>query len=98
MDYQTAINLKIKNKHLIGKLDKGATIDELILVPTNANLTDKFIKLYLQTLDGDESILPFTSSDVDIVAVFDKDRIDGQGVFLHTSIFNLPDNLGVFIE
>lgn len=95
MEYNKALKVLANNKHLIGKMDKGATIDELILVPTNSNLTESFLKLYLQTLDGNKAIIPFLNVDVDVVAVFDKKRIVGQGIFFHTNIYNLPEILGI---
>jgi len=98
MEYIKAILLLANNSHLIGKKDKGATIEELILVPTNNELRDEFLKLYLRTQDGQVAIQPFTGTDVDIVAVFDKKRIEIQGIFFHTNIFNLPDNLEVVTE
>lgn len=97
MDFETAEKLKRKNAHLIGKKDKGATIEELILVPTNVDLADAFLKLYLQTLDGKKSISPFAEEDMCVVAVFDKHRI-ASGFFFHTDISNLPESLGVVME
>ena len=97
MEFNQAILLKEKNKHLIGKNEKGATIEELILVPTNHESADQFLKIYLQILDGEKAIIPFSGNDVDIVAVFDKKRING-GFFLHTNILNLSDELGVIKE
>lgn len=98
MDINEATILKAKNLHLIGKKDKGATIDELILIPTNSDLADKFLQIYLRILDGEKAIIPFAGSDVYIVAVFDKKRISGQNFFFHTDILNLPDELGVITE
>ena len=98
MNFNEAIILKAKNLHLIGKKDKGATIDELILVPTDQNLADQFLKLYIQTLDGDAAIKPFAGTDVFIVAVFDKKRISGQDFLFQTNIINLPSDLGAIIE
>lgn len=97
MEFNQAIKLKEKNKHLLGKKDKGATIDELILVPTNNDSAEEFLKIYLQLLDGDKAIIPYTGSDVNVVAVFDKKRTH-QGFFFFTNIFNLPDELGVIEE
>jgi hypothetical protein len=98
MNYNEAVVLKEKNSHLIGKKDKGATIDELILVPTDEDLAEKVLKLYVQTLDSEKAIEPFAGMDVCIVAVFDKKRIRGQNFFFKTDILNLPDELGVITE
>lgn len=97
MDFQKAEQLKRKNSHLIGKRDNGQTIDELILVPSNPDLAVDFFKLYRQTLDGEKSILPFTGTDVDIVAVFNKKYFE-QSFFFHKNILDLPDGLEVITE
>jgi hypothetical protein len=97
MEFTQAILIKEKNKHLLGKIDNGATIDELILVPTDNKSAEEYLKIYLQLLDGEKAIAPFKGFDVDIVAVFDKKRIH-QGFFFHTSIFNLSNQLGVISE
>lgn len=97
MEFNQAVQIKEKNKHLIGKKDKGATIEELILVPTSNPSAEDFLKIYLQLLDGEKAIIPYTGSDVDVVAVFDKKRIH-QGFFFHTNIINLSDELGVVVE
>ncbi|MBI3510736.1 MAG: hypothetical protein HY064_08730 [Bacteroidetes bacterium] len=97
MEFKQAILLKEKNKHLLGKQDKGATIEELILVPTNNESAEEFLKHYLQILDGEKAIIPFSGSDVDIVAVFDKKKIHA-GFFFHTNILNLSDELRVINE
>lgn len=94
MNFNEALELKNKNGHLIGKKDNGATIDELILVPTDSELADIVLKNYLLTLDGNTAVIP-NGADLDVVVVFDKKRIRSQNFFLKTSIFNLPAELGV---
>lgn len=98
MNYDKALLLLEKNQHLIGKTDNGSTIEELIIVPTDAQLKETFLKIYLQTLNGERAIQSFIGADVDIIAVFDKERIDAQGTFLYTNIFNLPDRVKAIIE
>lgn len=97
MEFTQALSIKEKNKYLIGKKNNGACIDELILVPTNNKVSEEFFKIYLQLLDGDKAIIPYSGFDVDIVVVFDKKRIC-EGVFSYMSIFNLPKELGIIEE
>ena len=98
MNFQKAKLIKEQNVNLIGKMHNGATIDELVLFPTDSKLSEKFTKLYLLTLDGDKAIIPFIGTDVDIVAIFDKDRIMKHKVLFHTSIFNLPPEFKIITE
>lgn len=97
MEYKKAEQLKRKNVHIIGKQVNGMIIDELILVPTNADLSVDFFRLYRQTLDGTKSIFPFTGADVEILAVFNKKHIT-QSFFFSENLFDLPDNIGAVLE
>ena len=98
MNFQKAKLIKELNINLIGKIYNEATIDELVLFPTNAELSERFTKLYLRTLDGDKAIIPFIGTDVDIVAIFDKNSIMKQHVLFHTSIFDLPKEFKIITE
>jgi len=99
MDFQKALEIKEKNKHLIGMdSPKGGTIDEILLVPTNEAQQKQFYQNYILNLDGDITIIPFTNADVDIIYVTDKDRITKQSIFFYGNILTLPDEYNVIIE
>jgi hypothetical protein len=98
MEFAKADDLKRKNQHLIGKQYKGATIDELILFPTDIKLSKDYLNIYMQIKDGEQAIKPFSGVDVDVVAVFDKSTIDAQGFLFQTNILNLSSDLGVIID
>ena len=98
MNYDKALLLLEKNQHLIGKTDNSSTIEELVIIPTDGQLREKFLKIYLQTLKGEKAIQSFIGAEVDVIAVFDKKRISFQGAFLYTNIFNLTDKFKVVIE
>jgi len=98
MEFEKALNLKKRNNHLLGKKVDSSTIDELILVPTDQASADKYLKAYIQLLDGDKSINPFIGEDVEIFAVFDKRNIRHLNLFNYTNIFNLPSTLVIITD
>ncbi|MEO7046398.1 MAG: hypothetical protein ABI091_13895, partial [Ferruginibacter sp.] len=71
---------------------------ELVLFPTNSKITEKFLKSYISTMDSEKAILPFTGTDVDVVAIFDKSRIMERGLVFHVSIFDLPEEFIIITE
>lgn len=91
MNFLEAVKIAEANQHLVGKEWKGATIDEIIIAPTETTLRTEFEKLYVQTLDAQQSIAPFVNSDVEVFAVFDKKRIRTQNLFVYTSIHILVE-------
>lgn len=95
MTYEKAKELVTLNQHLIGQKIIGATIDELIIYPTDQNSYDDFIKVYLKTLDGTRAILPYTNQDVEIYCVIDKKRILANGIFGHASLQKANEELDV---
>ena len=91
MDFISAVKLAKANEHLLGTKVNGASIDEIIIVPTKEEECKRFLSSYISTLDAQKSVAPFIQSDVEIQVVFDKKRIKTENVFFHTNIRNLPD-------
>lgn len=77
--------LKLHND-LLGRCLSGASIDELIIAPTDMDLRQQFEKLYVSSLDAQMAIKPFIAEDVDVWAVFDMKRIHEQGVLIFTPL------------
>ena len=77
--------LKFHND-LLGRSLSGASIDELIIAPTDMDLRQQFEKMYVSSLDAQITIKPFVAEDVDVRVVFDKKRIHEQGVLISTSL------------
>ena len=75
--------LKFHND-LLGRSLSGASIDELIIAPTD--MRKQFEKIYVSSLDAQMAIKPFVAEDVDVWVVFDKKRIHEQGVLISTSL------------
>lgn len=98
MNYSKACELLLKNNHLLGGKYLGSTIDELILIPTDVELKNIFINIYLETMDGQKAIQSFVGTDVDIVAVFSKRKIELERVFFHINIFNLENDFTLITE
>ncbi|WP_026711708.1 hypothetical protein [Flavobacterium filum] len=98
MNFIKALEIIKKNKHLIGSDYKGATIDELVILPTDMELRQQVIQNYLMTHNAQQAIAPYTNYDVEIFCVFDKGRINANGFFLNTHISKLSDKLDVDIE
>ena len=80
---------------MIGKEWEGATIDEIIVVPTDAELRKEFERLYAQTWNAQAAISRFVNNDVDIVIVCNKSYMSSMSVFCFDSIHNLTENYGV---
>jgi hypothetical protein len=96
MNFKEATELKNKNEHLIGQKYRGATIEELIIRPTNGNEFNAFNKSYLTTMNAELSLKPFLESDLDVDVVCDRAKIRTNNLFIRTELENLLDeNLDV---
>jgi hypothetical protein len=95
MNFSKAKKIVEANQHLIGKQWKGAIIDEIIIAPTDSSLRNIFEKMYLQTLNAQQSIKPFINSDVNVIVVYNKKMIDNNGVMFYGSINDIPEEYDV---
>ena len=87
MKFLEALVVANQKEKLIGRLIKnGATLDEVIIAPSNAEDYQIFIKSYIDTLDAQKSIEPYIESDVNVLGVFDKIRIRQDNAFLISEI------------
>ena len=69
MGIQEALEKIDTHKDLLGKQLNGASIDDLIIVPTDIALKRQFEKLYISSLDAQAALVPFLDKDVDIRCV-----------------------------
>jgi len=81
MNFKEATELKNKNEHLIGQKYREATIEELIIRPTNGNEFEAFSKSYLRTMNAEFSIQPFLESDLAVDVVCDRQKSE-QTIYL----------------
>lgn len=88
MEIKEALDKINAHKDLLGKKMNGASIDELIIVPTNIELKRQFEGSYIDCLDAQAAIKPFTNVDV-VFVVFDKHRIRSQNIILSTTLDNV---------
>lgn len=87
MTFKEALSVANTKLELVGKLSmKGAILSEVIIVPSDPHEFTCFKKLYTNSLNAQESIVPFINSDVIVLGVFDKFRIPNEGVFLFSEI------------
>ena len=94
MEFKQALITAEKNAHLVGKAHKGATIDEIIIYPTEENQHELFINTYYQGENAQAAIIPFINMDVEVGIIMDKGRM-ASGILLWTDIRNLPEDLEV---
>lgn len=87
MKFFEALVVANQKEELIGKLIiNGATLDEVIIAPSNAIDYQRFITSYIDTLDAQKSIAPYIEADVKVLGVFDKIRIRQDNAFLISEI------------
>ena len=89
MTFQKALFLAHDCEKLVGTKYNGNTIEEILIVPTDKVLYDKFLKEYCSTLNAQAAILPFMDSDVEVVALFKKSYIHQGGAIITTNLYNI---------
>ena len=89
MGIQEALEKIDAHKDLLGKQLNGASIDDLIIVPTDIALKRQFEKLYISSLDAQAALVPFLDKDVDIMVIFDKHKIRRQNIIFSTTLDNV---------
>lgn len=83
MTFIEALNIANQKEALVNRLtSNNATLNEIIIAPTDPDEFAKFKQSYIQTLDAQRSIAPFIKSDLMVLGVFDKLRIKEQGILL----------------
>lgn len=76
MNFFEALAIANHKEQLVGNLKKnGATLDEIVIAPSDAAEYQEFVKVYVDTLDAQRAIAPYINSDVIVLGVFDKNRI-----------------------
>ena len=81
MTFEEAQKKVEENKHLIGKKFRGATIDDLLIVPTDAKLLGNVQRNYTETLEAQIAILPYINYDVDVLVICGKQHLRTTGTF-----------------
>ncbi|MCR5549849.1 MAG: hypothetical protein K6F40_02775 [Bacteroidales bacterium] len=95
MNFVEAVKIADANQHLIGKVWNGATIEDVVVAPTDTLQWSEFERSYISSLNAQEAIIPFMNSDVEVFVVCDRSRIRTQSLFVYSSIRNLPENFNV---
>lgn len=98
MTYSNALILKEANKQIIGKQKDNSIIDEIIITPTDPILKIKFLKLYIELINSDAAILPFSNSEVELLVVFDKHKIEEREILIYSSLHELSKDFKIVIN
>lgn len=87
MTFKEALAIANQKSNLVGTVNsEGATLDEIIIAPSNPTEFAQFEKLYNETLDAQKSIVPFMQSDLIVLGVFDKYRIRKENIILVSEV------------
>ena len=82
MNYEQANILVNKNFHLIGSInEKGFEVSEIIIVPSDSSIRERFINLFLSTRDAVKSIQPFINYDLQEWAIDTKHLFKANVLF-----------------
>lgn len=91
MNFKEAVALAEKNQNLIGKTLDGATIDEIIIYPTDAGSVERFKKDYARSLNAQQAILPYVDDDCGLAVVLNKEDIRKKNLFAYREFDELED-------
>jgi len=69
MKYLEALEIVKKMQGLIGRTVQGATIDKIIICPTNHDYLQIFETRYKETFSADFAIAPFKNEDVEVAVI-----------------------------
>lgn len=77
MKYSEALKWIETHKDIIGSIDEkgGFIVSDLLIVPTNSQNQDTFLRNYLLSRDKESAILPYINDDVEVWSV-DLSRIE----------------------
>lgn len=87
MTFLKALEVANEKSHLVNVLKSHeAVLSEIIIAPSDKIEFEQFKKLYIETLDAQEAVVPFMQSDLIVLGVFDKHRILKEGILLISEI------------
>lgn len=86
MTFNEALIIAQKNSSIVGSYINGELVEEILIIPTNADELKMYMDKYLSNSNPQQSIAPFIYSDVKVVALFRKDLLLKSGIFLNIEI------------
>lgn len=89
MDFLSAVKLAKDCEHLIGEKTNKGVVEEIIIMPTDEEKRAKFIELFRKYMNAQKAIALFTSSDVEVYALFKKKSIRTENCFITCNIHEL---------
>lgn len=82
MNYEQAKIVLNKNLHLIGTInEKGFEVSEIIIIPSDLSIRERFMNLFLSTRDAVKSIQPFIDYDLQVWAIDTKHLFKANVLF-----------------
>ncbi len=83
MTFKEALQLIESKKDIIGTIDeKGLLIDLLLVVPTENNKRDDFVRSLMSSRNPQQSFLPFVNEDVEVWAT-NADYLYEKGILFY---------------
>jgi len=83
MTYSAALEWRNKNLQLIGTIDKkGFVVSDLILVPSNAQDRDAYLRNYLFAGRNESAILPYMNQELQVWSV-DLNRLETHNILFY---------------
>ena len=87
MNYNEALKVKESNSGLIGTKDeKGFTTTNIIIVPSNSQNQDRFLKSFLWNCNAEIAIQPYINEDLEVWAI-DEIYLKNANLLMHKSLF-----------
>lgn len=81
MTFYEALLIANSNSSLIGTFINGEKVDDILIIPTDVDELKAYIDTYIATLNPQQAIIPFISSDVKVVVLFKRDYLVRFGIF-----------------
>lgn len=75
MKYLDALEIVKKKQGLIGRTVGGATIDKVMICPTNPIFFQNFEARYYETFSADFAIAPFKNEDVEVGVIIGEEYL-----------------------
>lgn len=86
MKYSEALQWKEVHMNLIGTIDeKGIVVSELVIVPTDTQNHEVFLRDYFMLKNKENAILPYLSGDVQIWAV-DWNQLEKHNILFYSVV------------
>ena len=99
MNYTKAIETRNELNHLIGSGYDDFTIDDILVMPNDAELFPKAVEIYKRNLSWEQVSSMFSyEGDFKIILVLNKRKIIQKGVFLYRNLESALKKFNMTLE